>query len=88
MTQAPSPNVFSPCAVIPVYRHAYLLEQVLPRIRELGLPCVVVNDGNDQDETERLRALCRDTGAILAKRFCIAVCIPSNFSSWYARPCS
>lgn len=69
MTQAPSPNVFSPCAVIPVYRHAYLLEQVLPRIRELGLPCVVVNDGNDQDETELLRALCRDTGTELCEQF-------------------
>jgi len=60
---------FAPCVVIPVYRHAHLLAQSLPRIRAFGVPCVVVNDGGNREETERLRDLCRDTGSELCEQF-------------------
>jgi glycosyltransferase involved in cell wall biosynthesis len=62
-------QVFSPCVVIPVYNHARLLAETLPRIRALNVPCVVVNDGGDRDETELLRSLCRDTGSELCEQF-------------------
>lgn len=69
MTQAPSTSTFSPCVVIPVFRHAHLLAQTLPRIRALGVPCVVVNDGGNPEESAWLRDVCQATGSELCEQF-------------------
>ncbi|MGD8176197.1 glycosyltransferase family 2 protein [Marinimicrobium sp. ARAG 43.8] len=52
---------FVPCAIIPVYRHAHLLEHFLPRIRAFGLPCIVVDDGNEKEQADILKRLCAET---------------------------
>lgn len=52
-------QAFAPCVVIPVYRHAHLLEPLLVRIRALEVPCVLVNDGGDAAAGGLLRDLAR-----------------------------
>jgi len=39
------------CAIIPVYRHGKTLRNVVEKIMDKGLPCVIVDDGNG-DETK------------------------------------
>ena len=45
--------------VIPVYRHAHLLEPLLARIQALEVPCVLVNDGGDDSAGALLADLAR-----------------------------
>lgn len=40
-------NSFRPCAVIPVYNHGRPLVEVVWQLRDLDLPCVLVDDASD-----------------------------------------
>lgn len=56
MTEA----LFNPCAVIPVYNHERTVAAVVARVREQGLPVVLVDDGSSEvcaRELERLSTL-------------------------------
>ncbi len=56
MTEA----LFNPCAVIPVYNHERTVATVVARVREQGLPVVLVDDGCSDacaKELQRLSAL-------------------------------
>jgi glycosyltransferase involved in cell wall biosynthesis len=51
---------FNPCAVIPVYNHERTVAAVVGKVREQGLPVVLVDDGCSEGcarELERLSAL-------------------------------
>lgn len=51
---------FKPCAVIPVYNHERTVAAVVARVREHGLPVLLVDDGSGEAcarELERLSAL-------------------------------
>lgn len=39
---------FQPCAVIPVFNHHQKIEQVLLRLQEHNLSCIVIDDGSDE----------------------------------------
>jgi glycosyltransferase involved in cell wall biosynthesis len=51
---------FDACLVIPVYEHAEPLRAVLPALRPLGLPCLLVDDGSSSGCADALRALARE----------------------------
>lgn len=53
-------NPFRPCVLIPVYNHEGTLEWLLDRLKPIGLPCILVDDGSD--------AACRDTLVSLRQR--------------------
>ena len=41
--------MFKPCVVIPVYNHGQPLIAVVARLRELQLPCLLVDDGSQAE---------------------------------------
>ena len=48
---------FSPCAVVPCYNHGAAVGGVVARLREHGLPVIVVDDGSDAETARVLDAL-------------------------------
>lgn len=62
-------ETFAPCVVIPVYNHARLLAESLPRIRAMGVPCIVVNDGGTAADRALLADLCRATDSELCEQY-------------------
>jgi predicted LPLAT superfamily acyltransferase len=48
---------FSPCAVVPCYNHGVTVGGVVARLREQGLPVIVVDDGSDADTARILDSL-------------------------------
>lgn len=54
------PGSIRVCAVVPVYRHVEFIEQVVNRLREQKLHCVLVNDGNNESDSTKLHALFTD----------------------------
>lgn len=65
-----SDHNFSPCVVIPVYNHAYLVPRVLEQLAQYKLPCIMVNDGSDVDSSAYLRQLAQnEPGLILEEQF-------------------
>src|SRR5215216_1569970 len=53
-SSAPDREVFTPVVVAPTHDNQNTLEDVLARIRTLGLPLIVVNDGSSDATAERL----------------------------------
>ncbi len=51
-------SLHKPCAVIPVYNHPQTLPQVVAQLRDLGLPCVIVDDGSDAACAQVIDQLC------------------------------
>lgn len=47
----------TPCVVIPNFNHGYALREIVERVREYGLPIIVVNDGSIDTTAETLDAL-------------------------------
>lgn len=41
---------FNPCILIPCYKHGKKLGHTLESLRFLGLPVIVVDDGNPEEE--------------------------------------
>ncbi len=48
---------FSPCALVPCYNHGATVGGVVARLRSLGLPVVIVDDGSDADTARVLDSL-------------------------------
>jgi len=46
--------MFSPCIIIPVYRHVRLLTGQLKRLKEFDVPLIVVDDGNSVEDARLL----------------------------------
>ncbi|MFV0110989.1 glycosyltransferase family 2 protein [Enterobacter ludwigii] len=44
---------FRPCVLIPCYNHGAMMAKVLSRLAPFGLPCLVVDDGSDE-QTRRI----------------------------------
>lgn len=59
---------FAPCIVIPVYRHAHLLEPLLQKIQALAVPCVLVNDGGDAAASQQLAELAKSYQCYLCEQ--------------------
>jgi predicted LPLAT superfamily acyltransferase len=53
------------CVIIPVYRHCDTVREVLKKIEPLGLPVILVDDGNSPADAALLRESARETGATL-----------------------
>ncbi|MAB14651.1 glycosyltransferase family 2 protein [Parvibaculum sp.] len=49
---------FRPCAVIPTYNHVSALNAIIARLREEGLPVIVVDDGNAPEVAKRIEEIC------------------------------
>lgn len=60
---------YRPCVVIPVYQHARFLAPLLDRIGQLGLPCVLVNDGGNAEESALLQQLATRPNVFLQEQF-------------------
>lgn len=52
------------CIVVPVFNHADGIEVLIPKLRGVGLPIIVVNDGSDDACRERLHALAMEEGGL------------------------
>ncbi|HEY7885096.1 MAG TPA: glycosyltransferase family 2 protein [Cellvibrionaceae bacterium] len=61
--------VFAPCVIIPVYRHAHLLESLLVQLQALGVDAILVNDGGDEQASLTLRELAERFGYLLCEQF-------------------
>ena len=44
---------YSPCVLIPCYNHGAMMARVLARLAPFQLPCIIVDDGSD-DDTRRI----------------------------------
>ncbi len=49
---------FTPCAIVPTYKHVDALEGTLHALRRFDLPVIVVDDGNEGTIAERIRSIC------------------------------
>ena len=57
------------CAVIPVYNHGKTIVSVVDRLRDYGLPCILVDDGSEPQCARVLDELAQsDTGSIVLIR--------------------
>lgn len=45
------------CLLIPHYNHLDLFKQLAPKLKKLGLPCVIVDDGSDPETLHALEQL-------------------------------
>ena len=57
-------ELFRPCAVIPVYNHHQQLGKVVASLKELGLHCILVNDGSDATTCHELDKLAESDSSI------------------------
>lgn len=48
------------CIVIPHYKHEILFTQFLPKVAELNLPCIVVDDGSGEASFNEVKKLLQD----------------------------
>lgn len=60
---------YRPCVVIPVYNHARFLQPLLDRIEALALPCILVNDGSDDEDSALLKVITERPGVHLLAQF-------------------
>lgn len=60
---------FTPCVVIPVYRHAHLLEPLLRQIQCQQIDCVLVNDGGDDEARQLLREQAERFNCLLCEQY-------------------
>lgn len=56
-----SSALFSPCLIIPCYNHGPMMAGVLDKLRSLGLPCIVVDDGSEAQTADELKRLAQIT---------------------------
>lgn len=49
---------FRPCALIPTYNHVDALGAIIDRLRDMGLPVIVVDDGNTRETATRIADIC------------------------------
>ncbi|MCP1727724.1 putative LPLAT superfamily acyltransferase [Natronospira proteinivora] len=57
------------CAVVPVYRQPERVAEVVAQLRDQGLPCYLVDDGNDADTARRLAEIAQaDPHVILLRQ--------------------
>lgn len=63
----PGADAFRPCLVIPCYRHAARLAEILPRAAGFGAPVIVADDGNAPADAELLRGITAAAGAVLVR---------------------
>jgi glycosyltransferase involved in cell wall biosynthesis len=61
-------GAFSPCLVVPVYEHHAALAGVLPRLRALGLPILMVDDGSSSECAAALDGLAAQAGPLARLR--------------------
>lgn len=59
---------FNPCAIIPVFNHQQKIAQVLLRLHEFNLPCIVIDDGSDADCAQVLAELAQQHDWISLQR--------------------
>ncbi len=52
------------CLIVPHYNHQKQLAEFLPSLMESGLPCIVVDDGSNDDSLAQLEALLRSFDGI------------------------
>lgn len=48
------------CIIVPHYKHEVLFEKFLPALASLNLPCIVVDDGSDEQSVNTVQALLAD----------------------------
>lgn len=53
----PLENVFRPCLVIPCYNHGSTMDGVLEQLEVYELPCIIVDDGSQQETADELERL-------------------------------
>ena len=55
---------FRPCVLIPCYNHGAMMAKVLARLVPLGLPCMLVDDGSEEQTRRTLEALAAQTPGV------------------------
>jgi glycosyltransferase involved in cell wall biosynthesis len=58
---------YAACAVIPVYNHEHAIGAVVSRVREQGLPVVLVDDGSSAECAAELERLAAEPSVFLVK---------------------
>jgi glycosyltransferase involved in cell wall biosynthesis len=62
-------SVFKPCVIIPVYNHHQVIARVVDQVKHHGLPCMLVDDGSDQQCRQVLEAIALDDPGVTLLRF-------------------
>jgi len=60
--------MFRPVIIIPCFNHADAFNSVAKRIAEYGIPVIVVDDGSNQTDAEKLKNICATYTFIYVKR--------------------
>ena len=55
---------FSPCILIPVYRHGKACSEVVDSIVQYGIPIILVDDGNDSETKNYLSQIKEKHGGV------------------------
>jgi len=45
------------CLIVPHYKHEILFAKYLPKLAELNIPCIVVDDGSGEESLDKLLSL-------------------------------
>lgn len=48
---------FKPCVIIPVYNHHHKIHQVIKTLSEYAIPCLLIDDGSDDDCARILQSI-------------------------------
>lgn len=59
---------FSPCVLIPTYNNPLTIERVVARVRAMGLPVIVVDDGSAEAGSAACRRAAAQDGVTLVRR--------------------
>jgi polyprenyl-phospho-N-acetylgalactosaminyl synthase len=59
---------FSPCCIVPTYNNPMTIERVVERVRELGLPVILVDDGSGDAGRAACDRAAEQVGVVLHRR--------------------
>lgn len=54
--------MFRPVIIIPCYNHSDSFAKIAGRIREIGVPVIIIDDASDGAQSEKLRQICTEHG--------------------------
>ncbi len=48
---------FNPCLIIPIYNNKHTIREVVESVAYLGIPCLIIDDGSDEDTQRELEKI-------------------------------
>lgn len=62
---------FNPCVIIPVYNHHHKIHQVIKTLSDYAVPCLLIDDGSDDECAQVLRSIAQTGSGIFLERLAV-----------------